>query len=103
MDDKLRVALVDDHPLFRAGVAATLAAEPDIEVVGQGESAAEAIGLAQNLLPDVILLDIHMPGGGIAAARAIASTCPVTRTVMLTVSEDEDDLLAALKAGAQGY
>src|SRR5215212_796369 len=103
MNDKLQIVLVDDHPLFRAGVAYTLAAEPDIEVVGQGASAPEAIRLAQELLPDVILLDINMPGSGLEAAAAITATCPVTRIVMLTVSEEEEDLLAALKAGARGY
>ena len=103
MSDKIQLVLVDDHPLFRAGVAYTLTAEPDIDVVGQGASAAEAIHLAQELLPDLILLDIHMPGSGLHAASVITATCPVTRIVMLTVSEEEEDLLAALKAGARGY
>ena len=103
MHDKIQMVLVDDHPLFRAGVAHTLQAEPDIEIVGQGASADEAIRLAAELLPDLILLDIHMPGGGLHAARTITTTCPVTRIVMLTVSEEEEDLLAALKAGARGY
>ena len=103
MSDTMQIVVVDDHPLFREGVAHTLAAEPDIEVVGQGASAAEAVRLAQELLPDLILLDIHMPGSGLQAAQTITATCPVTRIVMLTVSEEEEDLLAALKAGARGY
>ena len=103
MSDKIQIVVADDHPLFRDGVAATLAAEPDMEVSGQGNSAAEAVHLAQELLPDVILLDINMPGSGLQAARTITATCPVTRIVMLTVSEEEEDLLAALKAGAGGY
>lgn len=103
MSDTMQIVVVDDHPLFREGVAHTLAAEPDIEVVGQGASAAEAVRLAQDLLPDLILLDIHMPGSGLQAAQTITATCPVTRIVMLTVSEEEEDLLAALKAGARGY
>src|SRR3954464_14928069 len=103
MSDKMQIVLVDDHPLFRAGVAYTLAAEADIDVVGQGASADEAVRLAQELLPDLILLDLNMPGGGIAAARQITATSPVTRLIMLTVSEEEEDLLAALKAGARGY
>ncbi|HUS16807.1 MAG TPA: response regulator transcription factor [Chloroflexia bacterium] len=103
MSETIRVVLADDHPLLRAGVAATLAAESDIEVVGQGGSADEAVQLVQEWLPDVILLDIHMPGSGLEAAATIAATCPVTRVVMLTVSADEDDLLAALKVGARGY
>ncbi len=103
MTDKMQIVLADDHPLFRAGVAYTLAAEADMDVVGQGSSAEEAIRLAQDLLPDLILLDINMPGSGLQAARTITVTCPVTRIIMLTVSEEEEDLLAALKAGARGY
>lgn len=101
--EPMRVVIVDDHPLFREGVAATLAAEADIEVVGQGASADEAIALALTLLPDVLLLDIAMPGSGLRAARAVAEACPVTKIVMLTFSEAEDDVLSALKAGAKGY
>jgi two-component system, NarL family, nitrate/nitrite response regulator NarL len=103
MSDKIQIVLADDHPLFRAGVAYTLTAEPDMEVVGQGASAAEAVQLAQELLPDLILLDLNMPGSGLQAAQTITATCPVTRIVMLTVSEEEEDLLASLKAGARGY
>ena len=103
MSDKIQIVIADDHPLFRDGVAHTLAAEPDLEVVGQGASAAEAVRLAQDLLPDLILLDINMPGGGLNAAQTITATCPVTRIVVLTVSEEEEDLLAALRAGARGY
>ena len=71
-------------------------------IVGQGASADEAIRLAQDLLPDLILVDLNMPGGGLHAARTISATCPVTLVVVLTVSEEED-LLAALRAGARGY
>ena len=103
MSEVVRIVLVDDHPLFREGVATTLSAEPDFEVVGQGESAEEAIRLAQDLLPDLIVLDISMAGNGTSAVRAIAAACPVVRSVMLTVSEDEHDVMAALKEGARGY
>ena len=103
MTDKLRVVIVDDHPLFREGVAGVLVDEPDIDIVGQGSSAAEAIHLATDLLPDIILLDITMPGGGVQAARQIAASCPFTKIVMLTASEDEEDVTAALKAGARAY
>jgi DNA-binding NarL/FixJ family response regulator len=103
MSDKIQIVIVDDHPLFRDGVAHTLAAEPDIEIAAQGASAAEANRQAQDLLPDLILLDINMPGGGLNAAQTITATCPVTRIVVLTVSEEEEDLLAALRAGARGY
>lgn len=103
MAEKLRVLLIDDHPLFRQGVAGVLQAEPDIEVVGQGGSAAEGIRLATELLPDVTLLDITMPGGGVSAARQIALTCPFTKIIMLTASEEEEDVTTALKAGARAY
>jgi len=103
MTDKLRIVIVDDHPLFREGVAGVLVSEPDIDVVGQGGSAAEAVQLATDLLPDIILLDIAMPGGGVQAARHIAASCPFTKIVMLTASEDEEDVTTALKAGARAY
>lgn len=104
MSEPVRVLVVDDHPLFREGVAHSLTGEPDVALVGQAASGEEALRLARDLLPDVLLLDITMPGkGGIAAAVEIATACPAVKIVMLTVSEDEDDLLAAFKAGARGY
>jgi DNA-binding NarL/FixJ family response regulator len=103
MSEKIQVVLVDDHPLFRDGLLQTLKAEPDMEVVGQATTAAEAVRLAGELLPDVVLLDITIPGSGLAAARAIAAGSPVTKIIMLTASEAEEDVLAALKAGARGY
>jgi DNA-binding NarL/FixJ family response regulator len=101
--DVIRIVVVDDHPLFREGVATTLASYPDIEVVGEGCSADEALRLARDMLPDVLLLDVSMPGGGVNAARTIAAAYPVIRIVMLTVSEHEEDVLRSLKAGARGY
>ena len=103
MPDRIQVAVVDDHPLLREGVANTLSASPNIEVVGQGETAEDAIRLAGDLLPDILLLDISMKGGGINAAREISVAYPVVKIVMLTVSEREDDVAASLKAGARGY
>ncbi|MEW5987565.1 MAG: response regulator transcription factor [Chloroflexota bacterium] len=104
MTEPLRILIADDHPLFREGVALSLAREPGFTIVGQASSGEEAFRLAGDLLPDVLLLDVTMPGaGGIAAARRIASAWPVVRVIMLTVSEDEDDLMAALEAGARGY
>ena len=99
----IRVALADDHPLFREGVAKTIADQADFVVVGQGANADEAVSLARDLMPDLILLDISMPGSGIEAARQIALACPVVKIVMLTVSEQDDDVMKALKAGARGY
>lgn len=103
MSDRIQIVIVDDHPLFRDGLSQTLKAEHDIEIVGQATTAAEALALASELLPDVVLLDITIPGGGLNAARTIAAASPVTKIIMLTASEAEEDVLAALKAGARGY
>lgn len=103
MSDTIRVVIIDDHPLFREGVATILGNEADFEVVGQGASAGEAILLARDLLPDLILLDIDMPGSGFSAAQSISVECPVTRIVFLTVSEADDHLVKALKTGARAY
>ena len=103
MGDKIHVVIIDDHPLFRDGVAQTLATAPDIEIVGQGASADDAVRLTRDLLPDILLLDITIPGGGLSAAQTVATACPVTKIVMLTASEDEDNLTSALRAGAKAY
>lgn len=103
MVETLQVAVVDDHPLFREGVALTLAAQPDLAVVGEGVSAADALRIAADKLPDVMLPDLSMPGGGLTAVRQIAAAYPVVKLVALTVSEDEEDVSAALRAGARAY
>ena len=104
MSDPIRVLVADDHPLFRQGVVHALGAEPGLTVVGEASSGEEALRLACELLPDVVLLDISMPGcGGLVAVEKITTACPATTIVMLTVSEDKDKLLAAFKAGASGY
>jgi DNA-binding NarL/FixJ family response regulator len=104
MPEAIRVLLADDHPLFREGIVHSLAADPGFEVVAQASSGEEAIDLARALRPDLVLLDISMPGlGGIEAAGHIAASAPGTRIMMLTVAENKDSLLAALKAGAHGY
>jgi DNA-binding NarL/FixJ family response regulator len=103
MTDTLQIAIIDDHPLFREGVAHTLQSQPGLEVVAEGASAADAIRIAGESLPDVMLLDVSMPGGGLHAARTIAASYPVVKVVMLTVSEHEDDVTAALRAGARAY
>jgi two-component system, NarL family, nitrate/nitrite response regulator NarL len=103
MSESIRVAVADDHPMFRAGVVMSLRDQDGIDVIGEASDAATALSLARTELPHVMILDIAMPGGGLEAARQIATACPATRIVMLTVSEDEDDLLAAMKAGASGY
>jgi len=104
MPSTIRILLADDHPLFREGVAHSLGAEPDFEVIAQTGSGEEAIELVQRLHPDIVLLDVTMTGmGGIAAAGMIATSAPVVRIMMLTVSENRENLMAALKAGAHGY
>jgi two-component system nitrate/nitrite response regulator NarL len=99
----IRVVLIDDHPMLRDGVSLTLSSASNIDVVAQGENAQDAIHLSQTQLPDIILLDISMPGGGIEAANVITKTCPVVKIIMLTVSEREDDVMKSLHAGACGY
>ena len=101
--DMLHVVIVDDHALFREGLASILDAEVDMEVVGQGGSAADAVQLVHDLLPENILLDIDMPGGGLEAARVISNDFPVTRIVILTASEQDDPLISALKIGARAF
>lgn len=103
MNDKIKIVLIDDHPLFREGVAYILRSEPDLEVVGQGENLDQALQLVADNKPDIILLDISIPGGGIRAAENISTLYPQTKIIMLTASSDDDDLVAALKGGARGY
>ena len=103
MSDSIRVMVADDHPLFLEGVITALRSSENVAVVGQATDAADAVRVAREQMQEIALLDISMPGGGLQAARDIATACPATKIVMLTVSEDEDDVLAALKAGASGY
>lgn len=99
-----RVLVCDDHAVFRRGLALVLAPESDIDVVGEAGDGAEAVELATDLDPDVILMDVRMPTvSGIDAARQIAAAVPAARIIMLTVSDGEDDLYEAVKAGAAGY
>jgi two-component system, NarL family, nitrate/nitrite response regulator NarL len=100
----IRVLLVDDHPLFRQGVAYTLSREHDIDVVGEAASGKQALALARSLIPDVVLLDITMPeGDGLATAAQLSQEVPTARVIMLTASEEGDDLVMAMKVGARGY
>ena len=101
--DVTRIVIVDDHALFRDGLATILDAEDDLEVVGQGGSAEEAIQLTKDLTPDIILLDLDMPGGGLKAASVISNEMAETKIVVLTASEEDNNLLNALKIGAQAY
>ena len=100
----IRILIVDDHALFRRGLELVLADEPDIEIVGEATDGIEAVEQAAALEPEVVLMDVRMPGAsGIDAARRIRAAQPTVKIVMLTVSEDEDDLFGAIRAGANGY
>ncbi len=104
MSGSLKVLLVDDHKLFRSGVRALLARQADIEVVGEAADGLDGVKLARQLKPDIVLLDLHMPGvSGREAVRTLVEELPETRVLMLTVSEDAEDLLDTLRAGAAGY
>ena len=99
-----RLLLVDDHALFREGLEGLLAYQDDFKVVGQAEDAQGALALAQEVRPDVVLMDVDLPGDdGISATRRIKAAVPEATVVMLTAYDDSDRLLQALKAGAQGY
>jgi two-component system, NarL family, nitrate/nitrite response regulator NarL len=103
MAKKIRIALIDDHPFVRRGVAQTLMEESDFDVVAEGASAEEAVKIAREKKPDVMLLDITLPGGGVEAARDISRLRTDTKVIMLTVREDQATVRGALSAGARGY
>ena len=102
MTDRIRIVVADDHPLFRGGVVRSLLEQGGFDVTAEAGTAAEALAAVEESLPDVVLLDISMPGSGLTAAAEIGRRFPAVGIVMLTVSEADEDLLAALKAGARG-
>jgi two-component system NarL family response regulator len=102
--EPIRVLVVDDHAVFRRGLQMVLEAEPDIEVVGEAGDGSEAVTMAANTAPDIVLLDVRMPRrGGIDACTAIKDAVPSVAIIMLTISDEEADLYDAIKAGAVGY
>lgn len=103
MADELRVVIADSYALFRDGLVQTLSTAPEITVVGQGETAEDVFQLACNLVPDIVLLDIALPGGGLSAARVIISICPAIKVVVMTAQASAEEAMAVLKAGMQGY
>jgi DNA-binding NarL/FixJ family response regulator len=104
MKDKVRVLIVDDHPLFREGMRGRLDRVGDITVVGEASSGDEAVDLARELEPNVILMDIKMSGlNGIEATREIRHASPEVGVLVLTMFEDDDSVFAAIRAGAKGY
>ncbi|MDO9051671.1 MAG: response regulator transcription factor [Methylotenera sp.] len=100
----IRVLIVDDHTLFRSGIKLLLERQTGFEVVGEAGDGLEGVKRAKQLKPDVVLLDLHMPGtSGLEAIPLLREEAPQAQVIMLTVSEDADDLLEALRAGARGY
>lgn len=102
--DPITVLLVDDHFLFREGIRALLAMREELEVVGEANNGREAVAMAREKMPDLVLMDVRMPVmGGVEGTRLIKSEMPSVQIVMLTASDEDSDLFGAIKAGAQGY
>jgi len=102
--DVVRVLIADDHPIFREGMSSLLESVPGFEVVGEASTGEEAVRLAAERFPDVVLMDIGMPEmNGIEATRALVEACPAARVVVLTMYEEAESVFAALRAGARGY
>lgn len=103
-DDVLRVLIADDHTLFRRGVRSLLSTVPRIEVVGEAADGPSAVALTAELAPDLVLMDLQMPGGGgLAAIRAVTECCPTANVLVVTMFDDDDSVFAAIRAGARGY
>lgn len=102
--ETLRILVAEDHPLFRKGVISLLSSIPDFEVVGEAATGEEAVARVEELQPDVVLMDLQMPGrGGIEATRELLHGSPSVRVLIVTLFEDDDSVFMALRAGARGY
>ena len=102
--DKLTILIADDHPVFRKGLRAILSTMPETELVGEATNGEEAIILSEKLQPDVVLMDLQMPGGdGLSAIRQIVQTSPHIRILVVTMFEDDDSVFTAMRSGARGY
>ena len=100
----IKILIADDHPVVRVGIRGMLTGEPDFEVVGEAESGEEAAEMAFRLRPDVVLMDLRMPGtDGVSATSRITERCPQTRVLVLTTYETDADIMRAIAAGATGY
>jgi DNA-binding NarL/FixJ family response regulator len=103
-DEAVRVLIADDHPVFRDGLASLLATQPDVSVVATAADGVEAVALATEHLPDVVVMDLQMPEmNGIEATRRLAETLPDVRVLVFTMGEEDGTVLAAMRAGARGY
>ena len=104
MIEPVTILIADDHPVFRKGLRALLDAIEEVEVVGEATGGEEAVALAIDLLPDVVVMDIQMPGvNGVEATRRIAASAPSVRILVLTMFDDDETVFAAIRAGARGY
>ncbi len=104
MSAAVRVVVIDDHPVVRTGLKAVFSTTPGIEQVGEGASGLEAVELAERLLPDVLVMDVNMPGmDGIEATRQVVAKSPSVAVLVLTMHDDDDTVFAAMRAGARGY
>lgn len=103
MPNRIRVAVIDDHPLFREGISSIISKSDRHLLVATGGDTTDAVRIAKEHMPDVILVDISMPGNGLSAVKEISTLCPAVKIMMLTSSEREDDVSNALALGARGY
>lgn len=102
--EPIRIVIADDHPLFRKGMRTLLAGVPEVTLIGEAENGDEAVALTTDFQPDIVLMDLQMPGrSGVQATRDILDICPMTKILVVTLFDDDDSVFLALRAGAHGY